>query len=400
MDGMGIEMRTCTSDDVAEMFEFDGRNFGSMFSEQEVAEVSPTMEWDRMQVAVDGGRIASAVGAFTIELSVPGGQSIPTCGITWVSTSPTHRRRGLMSRLIARAHDQAAERNEAMSALGASESAIYGRFGYGLSTFQRKVIIDTRAVRLTDRAPVEGDVWFENDRAAILAHAAPIREQGRAQRCGEVLRSQAWWNLVLDVRQRENDGQTPAFWLLHRDGYASYRITAEWNGGRPAHKLAVVEMVCLTDAAAAALWNVLLSVDLVGTISTSSLPFDDPLPLWLDNPRGVRVEDVTDWFWIRPIDTPRMLASRTYGSEQRFVIQVDDGAPFVLDGSPDGATTAASNEVPDLVLQPRAVGPLLMGAVSPRTLRAGGSLSASDDVVRRAVPFFAADPLPYSQMMF
>jgi predicted acetyltransferase len=397
---MGIELRTCTADDAAEMFIVDGRNFGSWFSEQEIADVSPTMEWERMQVAVDRGAVVSAVGMCSLAISVPGGQSLPTGGVTWVSTAPTHRRRGLMSQLIDRAHQDAADHGEVMTALGASESAIYGRFGYGLSSFQRKVTIDTRAVRLTSRAPVAGEVWFEADRELIAAHAKPIRELARMQRPGEVVRSDTWWNAVLDRRSREDGEQTPAFWLLHQHGYVSYRVTAQWGSGRPCHRVDVLEMVTLNDEASAALWNVLLSIDLVGTISTSSLPFDDPLSMWLDNPRGVRTEDITDWFWIRPIEARRMLAARTYGTTDRFVVRVGSEAPFVLDGSADGATTAPCDALVDLSLHPAAVGPLLLGAVSPRILRSAGWLGASDDVVRRAVPFFAADPLPYSQTMF
>jgi predicted acetyltransferase len=396
---MSIEMRTCTAADGDELFRVDGRNFGSHFTPEEMQERLPIIEWDRFQVAVDRGSIVSTVGVFTLDVTVPGGAAVPLGGITWVNTSATHRRRGLMAQLIERAHRDSAERGEPMTGLGASESAIYGRFGYGVSTWQRRVAISTSTLRMRPQAPVEGEVWFEHDAEALRAHVLPLWEAGRRQRTGEVCRPAAWWDLVFAVRARPEDGATPAYWLLHEQGYVAYRVSERWNDGHPSHRLDVVEMIAVTDEARAALWNTLLSMDLVGEI-TAVVPPDDPMPYWLDNYRAVRTTSLNDWLWFRPHDAPALFAARTYGTTDGIVVQIDD-ARMLIDGSPHGATVSPTDRPADLRLAPQAVGPLLMGGRHPRVLASAGLLAVDDHAtLHRAAQFFLTDPLPYGQMMF
>jgi GNAT superfamily N-acetyltransferase len=63
----------------------------------------------------------------------PGGSSDGY--VTAVGVKPTHRRRGIATRLMRRQLDQAHERGELVDVLYASEGGIYGRFGYGLASF-------------------------------------------------------------------------------------------------------------------------------------------------------------------------------------------------------------------------------------------------------------------------
>jgi len=396
---MSIEMRTCTPADADELFRVDGRNFGSHFTPEEVHERLPIIEWDRFQVAVDRHSIVAIVGVFTLDVTVPGGAKVPVGGITWVNTSATHRRRGLMAQLLDRAHLDSAARGEPMTGLGASESAIYGRFGYGVSTWQRRVAITTAQLRMRPQAPVVGDVWFEHDPDALRAHVLPLWEAGRRHRTGEVSRPPAWWDLIFTARSRAEGGATPAYWLLHEHGYAAYRVTDQWNDGHPSHRLDVVEMVAVTDEARAALWHTLLSMDLIGEI-TAAVPPDDPMPYWLDNYRAVRTTTLNDWLWFRPHDPAAMFSARTYGTSDGIVVQVDD-TRLLIDGSPQGAAVTPTDRAPDLRLAAQAVGPLLMGGQHPRVLASAGLLSADDPAsLHRAAQFFRTDPLPYGQMMF
>ena len=56
-----------------------------------------------------------------------------------VTVLPTHRRRGVMSRMMRAQLDQMRERGEPLAALSASESLIYERFGYGIATWYHQV---------------------------------------------------------------------------------------------------------------------------------------------------------------------------------------------------------------------------------------------------------------------
>ena len=85
---------------------------------------------ERGQIAEDGDRVVGSLGCFDFDMTIPGG-AIPCAGTTWVTVAPTHRRQGVL-RAMMRAHlDEAVEHGDAIAALWASDSAIYGRFGYG-----------------------------------------------------------------------------------------------------------------------------------------------------------------------------------------------------------------------------------------------------------------------------
>ncbi len=62
-----------------------------------------------------------------------------------------------------------------------------------------------------------------------------------------------------------------------------------WNDGHPAHTVAVDELVVgHARRRTPRLWHTILSLDLVGTITSRAVAIDDPLPLLLENPRAVR----------------------------------------------------------------------------------------------------------------
>ena len=91
---------------------------------------SPVAELDRSLSLWDGDRIAATAGIYSRSLSVPGAD-VPCAGITWVTVSPTHRRRGVLSAIMRRQLTELHEQErEPVAALWAAEFPIYGRFGY------------------------------------------------------------------------------------------------------------------------------------------------------------------------------------------------------------------------------------------------------------------------------
>ena len=124
-------------------------------------------------------------------------------------------------------------------------------------------------------------------------------------------------------QSKGSDGFSAAFRLGHEDGYATYRIRTRWNEGAPAHELDLIELCAATSDAHLALWHTLLAIDLVGSIrSRRSVPLDDALPHVLQNPRAVRTEGLDDNVWLRPHRPGVLLGARTYGTEDRLVLEV------------------------------------------------------------------------------
>src|SRR4029077_1785570 len=85
-------------------------------------------ELDRTRVAFDAGRMVGVSRTYSFELTMPGGAYVPAAAVSWVSVQPTHRRRGVLTRLMAAMHDDARARDEPAAILTASEGAIYSRF--------------------------------------------------------------------------------------------------------------------------------------------------------------------------------------------------------------------------------------------------------------------------------
>ncbi len=91
----------------------------------------------------------------------------------------------------------------------------------------------------------------------------------------------------------------------------------------------------MTPEAHAALWQTLLSVDLVGEIKCVHRPVDDPLPFLLDNQRALRTIGLDDGVWVNVRDVSIAFAARTYRTDERFVVEAD-GTRWAIEGGPDG----------------------------------------------------------------
>jgi predicted acetyltransferase len=174
---------------------------------------------------------------------------------------------------------------------------------------------------------------------------------------------------------------SPQFHLVHADGYVSYRIKANWNDGDPRHLAWITDYVIGTPRAHRDLWQVLLGLDLVGSIESYRIPIDDPLPYLLDNGRQVRTTNVGDGVWVRPLDAAAMLSARTYAVDVSAVLEITDGddrSRLCLEGGPGGATCEPTSRAPDVSLDVAALGSLYLGGNRVAPLVAAGRVSGGD----------------------
>jgi GNAT superfamily N-acetyltransferase len=88
----------------------------------------------RSLAAFDGETCVATFRSFPQELTAVGGTPVPADAITAVTVTATHRRRGLLTRMMA--HDLAAAkaRGDVVATLIAAEYRIYGRYGFGPAT--------------------------------------------------------------------------------------------------------------------------------------------------------------------------------------------------------------------------------------------------------------------------
>jgi predicted acetyltransferase len=131
----------------------------------------------------------------------------------------------------------------------------------------------------------------------------------------------------------------------------------------------VVEVCAQTGRALAALWNHLLSVDMMARTVAPMIPVDDPGIWTLQNPRQWQTQ-VTDNVWTRLIDVPAALRARTYARDVDVVLDVqDDLLPdntrrYRLSGDVTGASCNPTTARADLKVTAAQLGTAYLGGTS------------------------------------
>ena len=417
---MGIEVRGIGVDELEEFTRTCYYAFGNQPTAEEVADELVVVEAERLLVAEDGHRMVGTAGAYSFGMTVPGGATVPVAGVTAVGVLPTHRRQGLLRRMMSDQLDDVADRGEALAVLTASEAGIYGRFGYGHATRVVNVRVDTRGGLPLRSAPAAGgSLRLVTDAATHSATVAGTYEATRAQRTGELTRNPAWWDHFDLDRESWRGGATARFCVVHEDddgrvdGYCWYRVkTQPPDAAGSRNEVQVWDLAATHPEVEAALLAYLADIDLSTSITGWFRPVDDPWPHRLADPRRYRVERVADHLHVRVVDVPAALAARTYGAPGPLVVAVDDGfrppagGRFRLDVADDG--TAACERIgdsargkADVRLDAAALGSLYLGDVTPSVLAAAGRLVASSaDALRRADRAFRTDRAPFCTMEF
>jgi GNAT superfamily N-acetyltransferase len=98
---MDVDVRPCvTTDELADGIAVIGQYFGLERSIENAERFLHWIELDRMHGAWDGDRIVGGAGAFTFDVSVPGGNRLPCAGVSVIGVQPTGRRRGVMAAMM------------------------------------------------------------------------------------------------------------------------------------------------------------------------------------------------------------------------------------------------------------------------------------------------------------
>ncbi|MGK5628283.1 GNAT family N-acetyltransferase [Streptomyces sp. URMC 123] len=384
---MSIEIRTIHDSEISDWLRaiFTGFLRPPVVSEEEVAARRPGMDLDRVQGAFDRGRCVGTFRSFEQRLTVPGGARVAADAISGVTVSPTHRRRGLLSRMMARDLAAAKERGDVVATLIAAEYPIYGRFGFGPSAWGTEWQVETARAGLDPRwaGPDDGGRVDLGDGADYRALGPELHERLAGERAGLVSRDKRWWQRASgELRFPVEEWKEP-YYIFHRspegrvDGVAAYSADGHWEAKQPQGTITVRELLAATPEAERALWHFLFSVDWVLSVRTGHRAPDDVLPLLLPDPRAARVVSHADLLWTRLLDVPRALEARTYPVSGSLVIEVQDpaglaGGRYRLDASPEGASCAPTTASADLSLSMGDLSALYLGDESPVRLLALG----------------------------
>jgi predicted acetyltransferase len=383
-----------------------GQYFGMVPTEERMQRFVDQITLERMHAAWSDGAIVGGAGAFTFNVTVPGGD-VPTAGVSVVGVYPTHRRRGVLRSLMRAQLDDAHERAEPLAALWASEEPIYGRFGYGLASFCGEITLAHEYTAFADAAEPAGTVRFLEPEEALEA-IPPVFERARLQWPGMFSRDRLWWeNREIKDSEERREGAGPKRWIAYEqdgaiEGYAVYRHKPGWDSGSTIAELRVIEALGATPQALRDIWGYLLAVDWKATITASLLPPDHPLFLLLATPRRMRYR-MGDSLWVRLVDVGAALSARKYSADGSVVFDVQDDFCAWNQGrwKLDEGVAARTDDDADIALSVQSLGSAYLGGVSFAELaRAGRVEELKDGALARADALFRWDRHPWCPEIF
>jgi GNAT superfamily N-acetyltransferase len=327
----------------------------------------------------DQGSYPGIYGVYPLTLWVPGPgagtRPVPCAGLTCVGVHPDHRRKGVLTAMLRHHFEQVHEEaGTHVSALHASEPAIYGRHGYGLASLELDVTLG-RGTTLT--AP-------ELDAAAgeVTSQLATVTDPGVAKRMrechlgaaalGSVVGHPGYYTrLCHQLPEHLRGKERWRVLFARRDGldagFAMLRRSHKWERGRPAGELEVWAVVG-DEPTRLTLLRRLLDFDLIGTVTVGGVGVDDPLLLWVGGPRGASDVATYDSLWVRLVDLPGALQDRAWSAPCDVVVEVADAAAPWNAGTwrirADGAgqaTVERTTEQADVRLDVAALGAAYLG---------------------------------------
>jgi predicted acetyltransferase len=392
---------------------------GMPMSERARANFLARLEFGRTLAAFDGDTIVGSAGVFSFQMRVPGAMAA-VAGVSLVAVLPSHRRQGILSALMRRQIADVSERGEAVAVLFASESGIYGRYGYGRASWHAAYRLQRGEVTLAPGAPADPGLRLRiAEPLSARAELAEVYDLALAERPGLYARTEPWWDrLLTDLHSEDGSSQQIRCVLAEDDSgpraYAVFTSTEGWDedAGLPQGVLEVSEALATDPAATAALWDNLLSRDLVSEFHARMRPVDDPLLYLLADPRRVRPV-VSDGLWVRLVDVGRALAQRHYASPVDVVIEVTDELCPQNAGrwrlaaeagvAPAGfrATCERTTAPADVVLPVWAVGAAYLGGTGLTAMANAGLVTeATPGSLAALSTAMAWEPAPWCPMTF
>jgi predicted acetyltransferase len=401
---VAMEVRTCAPDEVRRALDPIWHYFGGRADDEEVERFAPILPAERVHAAFENGAIVGGAGAYLFETTVPGGIGVPTAGVMAVGVLPTHRRLGVLTKLMRRQLGDAHERGEPLATLYASEGDIYGRFGYGLASLAGHIELPKEHAVLREDEPL-GQAHLIDTEEEVLELLPGIYDRVQAETVGMFTRTPEWWRVRRLYQRPGRSGGQQMRVALELDGdheaYALYRLNFAARQMVSETTLEVGEALGTSPEALSAIWRYLLGIDWVARIEAPWLPLDHPLFLWLREPRRMNFS-VGEALWVRLVDVGAALAARGLGDGAIVLDVRDEFCPWnqarwrVGHEAVDRTTAEA-----DLRLDVSALGCVYLGGFTFEQLRRAERLEElKRGAVARADGLFRTERQPWCPELF
>jgi predicted acetyltransferase len=319
--------------------------------------------------------------SFRKTLTVSPGVQLPAHLISSVTVRATHRRRGILRRMMTDDLGRAAEAGLAVAALTASEASIYRRFGFGAATWVHTLAVDTDT-RFSLSTPPGGRCVLVDARD-ISTISPQVFEAFHVTQPGSIGRHAQYLDRISGRLTEEGEEDKARRAAVHYsdagelDGYVTYRFSG-WDS-KPA-SIEVIDLVVASSDAYLALWQYLASIDLSTRVTFSGGAPDDALRWALVDPRVLDVTHVEDHIWLRILDPIVAFGARAYSNEGTISFRVRDPLGFA-DGAFRLTTAAGAGQLErigdssvDVEMDAWVLGALYLGGADARVAAAGGAL--------------------------
>jgi len=364
---------------------------------------------DQTLAAFDGAEIVGTFGSYSLEITVPGG-SVPMAGTTVVTVFPTHRRMGLMGQMMRRHLDTVCDDGAAIAGLWASESNLYGRYGYGIATYSREM--NMRASEIVFREGVDIDRVRRIPVEDSLPVIRSVFDAALSSRPGVLARTDAWWkHQVLHDAVWRREGRTSLRIVVHDgddgpDGYVIYRQKGGHDGEHADGTVHFNSIVALTDRAHSSLWSYLTNIDGCPNVRSWNAPVDDPLAMKLVEPRRLKGGTRKDALWILILDVVAALEARSYEQDGtiRFTVEnafrADVGGSYELSVKDGVSSCVRIDGETDIDLDLDVLGALYLGGGDAHAYAAAARIRGDVEATSRLHGLFRTAKQPWCNQVF
>ena len=295
------------------------------------------------------------------------------------------------------------EKGQAVTTLWASQAAIYQRYQFAMTGVRRNYSVDTADIIFFDGNMGSSIVTRSNLDGAFDVIKSVYDDFITDRMCYIKRRSGTWRHNVLT----QEDSEGPIHFALCKNnnkavGYVVYTM----RGGRVDHRsrsqqLIIRELVALNGDAYRSLWRFIAGHDLVGRVSWSTAPMDDPAMELFMEPRMLHCRD-DEGIWLRIVDVVKALSERGYVNSGtiRLGVAADDLAPwnegtFEVETSPEGARVTRVSGEGDLQLSVKALASLYSGFRNASQLERYGLLAGDMKALTSADNIFFTPHKPH-----
>jgi predicted acetyltransferase len=373
--------------------------------------------WDpgRAWGARDRGRWVATLRTETRILSVSGlgggTDDLRVDAVTNVTVAATHRRRGLLRRLLEDSLRAARERGDPLSILIAAEWPIYGRFGYAPATLAADYVLErSRAGSTCSGDPTR---VRQVERQEFGDVAARVYGAARRQRAGQVDRDNGWWDLVLGRDGYAPSDELPHNWLIHEgddgpDGLLAWKAKGDSGLVPPFGTVEVWDLATASGAAYRDLWAYLSGIDLIDQVRVLNRPIDEPVRWLLGDARTLVMTQQVDFLWVRLLDVPRALSARRYAMPGEVILEVIDesrpgfaGGRYRLRAADAEVECERTDRDPDVQMTEQALASIYLGGFRlTEMLLSGAARECTPGAVAQIDLMFSAARAPWNATWF